>query len=211
LNINDYLTVQLQHSDTTMDEFQNLLHRLLERQVITRHNNARESEFYDLYVRNEHLVQEYLSILGFSLVRNEVHDYIIIFPPGARIPGVREDELNHTAFIKRLKSNEKILLLTLRSIYEEKLREGNADEKGFVHSSMEIIQTRFFDISEKHIPASSTEKKEMFLTLKKLRLIQYESLEHENDYVAINHSICHFVLDDYFRVVGELQNDEESS
>jgi len=60
-------------------------------------------------------------------VHNPGLNLIVAYPPGSQIPGYQNNE-ESSALQKRVRAEEAGLMVLLRLLFEEKLREGNVNE-----------------------------------------------------------------------------------
>lgn len=189
----DHLAKELENRNLGMAEFRAVLLRLLDKQVIYRHESQVEAELYDLFVRMQAVVEAYLSILGITVFFNPRLNFVIAYPPGSDIPGVDSDA-GQTALQRRIHADEAGLMITLRLLYEEKIREGEIDEQGCVFVPLETVFTRYLSITQKEMPASEAERRSLFNALKQLRIVAYTDLADAEQWIGIREIIMHFTL-----------------
>ena len=190
----DHLGQEIKNRNLGMDEFRTVLLRLLDKQVIYRNESQVEAELYDLYVRLQDVVDAYLGVLGITVFWNPQLNFIIAYPPGSEIPGVEGGESGPAALQRRIHADEAGLLITLRLLYEEKIREGEIDEEGCVFVPLETVFTRYSSIMKKEMPAAEVERRSLFQTLKQLRLVTYSDLTAPDQWIGIREIIMHFTL-----------------
>jgi len=184
----------LSERDVSINDFRDVAYRLLEKHVIYRPESTAESIAYDMYLRIEDLLQEYFSVLSIHLVHNPGLNLIVAYPPGAQIPGHKDSEAK-PALQKRVRADEAGMLVLLRLLYEEKLREGNINEEGTAFVSLEDVNTRYNTLLKRSLPKSENERQRLFGTLKKLRVLQYEDLSNYEKWVGIREVILHFTME----------------
>jgi hypothetical protein len=180
--------------------------RLLDKQVIYRNESKVESELYDLFIRMEDVVEKYLSILGVTVFCNAELNFVIAYPPGSDIPGIRDGGTERRALQRRIRADEAGLMITLRLLYEEKIREGEIDEKGCVYVPLETVFTRYLSIAKKEMPAPESERRSLFNTLKQLRLVDYTDLSGTDQWIGIREIIMHFTMSGIAEAVSEIEN-----
>lgn len=190
----DHLARELENRNLGMAEFRAVLLRLLDKQVIYRPESQVEAELYDLFIRLQDVVEQYLGIMGITVFCNPQLNFVIAYPPGSDIPGVAHGDASQNALQRRIHADEAGLLITLRLLYEEKIREGEIDEQGCVFVPLETVFTRYLSITKKEMPAAETERRSLFNTLKQLRLVTYTDLIGAEQWIGIREIIMHFTL-----------------
>lgn len=171
----EYLEERLDKAGVTLEEYQELCLRLLNYGVLCRDESQIEQDLYDRYVRVPDLVDEYLGIVGIRLFHDRRFAYVRLYPPGARVPGMEDAENSafSTGLRSRLRQEEVALLLVLRLLYDKALREGQLDDGGYATESLEAIGIAMRKDLNRSLPEKSTERRQVFERLRKLRLIQY--------------------------------------
>jgi hypothetical protein len=191
----DQLAQELSNRNLSLADFRAVLLRLLDKQVIYRHESQVEAELYDLFVRMQGVVEAYLGILGVTVFCNPQLNFIIAYPPGSDIPGIAGGDPDQTALQRRIHADEAGLMITLRLLYEEKIREGEIDAQGCVFVPLETVFTRYLSITKKEMPSAEAERRSLFHTLKQLRLVTYSDLAGAEQWIGIREIIMHFTLD----------------
>ncbi len=204
----DHLAQELENRNLGMAEFRAVLLRLLDKQVIYRHESQVEAELYDLFIRLQDLVEAYLGILGITVFCNPQLNFVIAYPPGSDIPGLVNGDASQTALQRRIHADEAGLLITLRLLYEEKIREGEIDEQGCVYVPLETVFTRYLSITKKEMPSAESERRSLFNTLKQLRIVKYADLTGVEQWIGIREIIMHFTLNG---IVAALETRENES
>ena len=166
--------------------------------VLCRDESLTERELYDRYVRVEELVREALAQFGLELHHDRRFEYVRVYPPGARLPGMEVAE--HEAFGGSLRVRpsqaEVALILVLRAQYDKALREGKVDENGYVAESLEALGIAMKNLLGRALPDRLTERKALFHRIKQLRLIAYaqdEALDNGEAWLRIHPMIVDFV------------------
>lgn len=207
----------------TTHEFTDLIQRLLDNQVIYRHESQVDSRYYDLYIRMDDLVEDFLSILNVKLFHEPSECFIAVFPPGSKVPGMIDEDLSQQGEKKRLNhslnTNEIGLLLVLRFLYEEEIRQGRIDNKRCVTVNIENINLSFRNLIKKDLPNNINERKDVFRTLRKLRIISYQTGEQglgRDAWVTIRPIILYFTFEDIANSIEEMvitnaDDDQESA
>ena len=207
--VSEALLHALAERDLSVGEFKQVVLRLLDKQVIYRRESMIESELYDLYVRMEAIVNEYLGIIGIRVVHHGDLNYIIAYPPGSSIPGVYTEEGCEQALQRRIHIEEAGLLITFRLLYEEKIREGEIDEHGAAYVSLETVFTRYHSIMKREMPSAESERRSLFYTLRRLRIITYNDLATPDQWIGIREVILHFTLEGMIHAVDTTETEGE--
>ena len=199
------LQTLLDEKDLSLKDFQRVVLRLLDRQVVCRGDSERDTECYDLYVRMEELILDYLGVLGIHCFRNDAGGYLIAYPPGSEIPGIALEDAAEAALQKRVSANEAALLLTLRLLFEEQLRAGDMNEEGYVYVQKEAIYTRFVSLTKREMPTTESERRELFAAMKRLKILKFNDLDSEDAWVGIREIILNFTLDGVVKALDGLE------
>ena len=214
------LTEQLQQTLNakrfTLDEFSELLIRLLDYGVLSRDESQVETLLYDRYVQLEELVLDYLSPLHVRVQHDTRFGFVRVFPPGARVPGLPDDDNQAFAggFRANLSQQEVAVVLVLRAEYDKALREGQVDDQGCVLLSLEGLGIALRNLLNRTLPEKKTERAQLFRRLRQLRLIHFIANAEENvddAWLKIRPSITSYVSEAVLdQIRGELpQTDDE--
>jgi hypothetical protein len=207
----DHLAKELENRNLGMAEFRSVLLRLLDKQVIYRHESQVEAELYDLFVRMQPVVEAYLDILGMTVFFNPRLNFVIAYPPGSDIPGVAGADSGQVALQRRIHADEAGLMITLRLLYEEKIREGEIDEQGCVFVPLETVFTRYLSITQKEMPTAEAERRSLFNALKQLRIVAYSDLAGAEQWIGIREIIMHFTLNGIVEALTERETGAEAA
>ncbi|MFT4714581.1 MAG: hypothetical protein ACJAVI_003070 [Candidatus Azotimanducaceae bacterium] len=209
----EIIAEKLKDFSVTMDEFSELVIRLLDYGVINRDESLIETRLYDRYLQINELIEDYLSILKVKVQHDKKFCFVRLFPPGAVVPGLADDE--HSAFNSgfrvRPSQQEVSVILTLRVEYEKSLREGQIDDNGCALLSVEGLAIAMKNLLKRSLPESQGERKTIFRHLRQLRLIQYNGeadLDSADSWISIQPAISSFVSDD---VLSELYPEDRVS
>jgi len=199
--ITNIIEQQLEKENISLNEFRELVIRLLSYTVLCRDVSQVEQQLYDRYLRISDLIKEYLSMMDVRVLHDARFEYIRLYPPSSQVPGMEEAE--NTAFSgglrARLSQQEVALILILRLQYDKALREAQVDDEGYVTESFEAINIAMKNIVGRTLPDKPTERRQLFNRCKKLRLIDYR---HEDDvlkaeaWLKIHPMIVGFVNDE---------------
>lgn len=199
--LKQWLAEQLTHKAVAVDELTELLVRLLDYGVICRDESQVEQRLYDRFIQCDEIVEEYLSVLGIRLDHNRRFNFVRIFPPGAEVPGLQDDDQPafNGGMRARLTQLEVALVLVLRIEYAKQLREGRIDENGCVLVSLEGLTIAFNNLLKRSLPENITERRALFRRLRQLRLVHYQQeddLDSPEGWLRIRPSITSFVTDE---------------
>jgi len=205
--LTDLLAQQLEKENLSLDEFRELIIRLLNYGVLCRDESQTEQQLYDRYLRIADLVQSYLRIMDITVFHDARFAYLRLYPPGSQVPGMEDAEV--AAFSGSLRNKlsqaEVAMVLVLRLQYDKALREGQVDDKGYVTESIEALGIAMKNIMARSLPEKLTERKQLFIRLRRLRLIEFRS---EDDLVSgeawlkIHPMIVNFVNDDALQALA---------
>jgi hypothetical protein len=214
MQLADYIEGRLEATGISLEEFRALLIRLVNYGVLERAESQTEQELYDRFVRVEEFVGEVLSLYGIVVHHDRRFEYVRLYPPGSRTPGMEqaEDEAFNSSLRARLTQNEVAVVLVLRAQYDKALREAKIDENGFATEPMEAISLAMKNWLNRSLPDKTTERRRIFQRLKQLRLIDYrsdEELESSEAWIRIHPMIVDFVSSDAIeaaRVAGPAES-----
>ncbi|UTF61101.1 DUF4194 domain-containing protein [Gilvimarinus sp. DA14] len=191
----------LASSQVSKHEFSELLIRLLDYGVLSRDESQTEAQLYDRYLQCQSLVEDYLALIGVRIQHDRQFAFVRIYPPGAEIPGVADDDSSpfNSGFRVRPSQQEVAVILVLRAEYQKSLREGQVDEKGRAMLSLEGLAIAMNNLLKRSLPEALGERKQLFRRLKQLRLIQYhleDELDNDESWLSIQPAITSFVSDE---------------
>lgn len=208
--LSNYLEDELKKDNITLNEFSELVLRLMNYGVLCREESQTEQILYDRYLRIEHLIEEYLGLTGIRIIHDSRFAYLRLYPPGARVPGEEDADSPLSGGLRqRLSQDEVALVLVLRVQYEKALREGRVDEKGYVTESLEAITIALKNLLSRKLPEKMMDRQNLFKRLRQMRLIQFngnDSLESGESWLRIHPMVLGFVSDD---VLQSLRMDAE--
>lgn len=178
-----FIEQKLEKQGLDRRELSELLIRLLDYGVICRDESQIEQQLYDRYLRLEEIVSDYLELIGVRVQHDKRFQFIRLYPPGAQIPGVQDEQnaVQSPGLRMRLNQNEVALILVLRAQYDKALREGQVDEQGCVMVSLESLSIAIKNLLKRTLPENMTERKQLFRRLKQLRLIQIANEDRLDD------------------------------
>lgn len=201
MNLSAYVEQRLEASAVTISQLQELLVRLLNYGVLVRGESNAARELYDRFVRIEALVEEVLSLYGIQLHHDRRFEYVRLYPPGSRTPGMdfAEEHAFGGSLRARLTQNEVALVLVLRAQYDKAVREGKIDEGGYAAEPLEAISLAMKKWLNRSLPERVSDRREVFRRLRKLRLIDYrdeDDLDQVEAWIRIHPMIVDFVSAD---------------
>jgi len=106
------------------------------------------------------------------------------------------------------------MVLVLRLQYDKALREGQVDDKGYVTESMEALSIAMKNILARSLPEKLTERKQLFIHLRRLRLIEYhseEDLVSGEAWLKIHPMIVSFVNDEAVQALSQVTASENKN
>lgn len=212
--ITESLINSLKNHDLSLDEFSELIIRLLNYGVLSRKQNQAEQALYDRYIRVESLVDEYLSVMQIKLFHDKKFEYVRLYPPGAFVPGMESPDSYTSGFKVKLKQSEVALILVLRVQYDKAIREARVDEQGYVIEKLESVSIALKEILGRTLSENITERKELFHKLRQLRLIEFnkDSIDRiQEAFIKISPMITSFVNDDALAVLENIESEEEGN
>lgn len=213
------LEKQLERAGITQFEYSELLIRLLDYGVLCRDESQTEQILYDRFLRIESLVADYLDVIGVRIQHDARFNFVRLFPPGAEVPGMAEQQHQpfNNGFRVKLNQSEVALVLILRSLYDRALREGQLDEQGCVLVSIENITISLRNLLKRSLPEKLTERRQLFGRLRQLRLIQLNQEINEDSadlWIRIRPMIISYVSDDVLSALlnnsPDLTTDDEA-
>src|SRR5690606_11739839 len=173
MTLTELLQQKLASKQFSSDEFSELLIRLLDYGVICRDESQVEEQLYDRYLQLQDLVEDYLAPLRVRIQHDRRFHFVRLFPPGAQVPGLPDDE--HQPFNSGLRATlnqqEVATVLVLRAEYDKALREGQVDDQGAVTLSLEALGIALKNLLNRTLPVKKTERDQLFRRLRQLRLV----------------------------------------
>lgn len=193
-------------------QFKQVLQRLLNYGVVYRDESIVEAEIYDLFVRCEEQVIEYLSLLDVNVVHDRSTRFVRLLPPGGKAPGVEVIGEGQRSTLKDSLSNDEVsALLVLRLQYETGLRAGDVNERGDVTQTLEGFSLALRSALDMTLPSGVAERKNLFRRLRRMRVISVnlDELDSMNCWFVIRPTITAFVTDAVLReIMGETDCDD---
>lgn len=198
MNLESYIDERLEPSAVTQPELQELLVRLLNYGVLVRNESQTVRELYDRFVRIEDLVTEILALHAIQVHHDRRFEYVRLYPPGSRTPGMdsAEEHAFGGSLRARLTQNEVAVVLVLRAQYDKAVREGKIDEQGYAAEPLEAIGLAMKRWLNRSLPEKISDRREVFRRLRKLRLIDYrddDDLDQIEAWIRIHPMIVDFV------------------
>lgn len=181
------------------EAFRQIVGRLLGLSILHREDSSIERQLYDDAVRIEMLLDDYFGAAGFRLFHERHQSYFRLYPPGARAPGMpdEDDAVVVEAVRARLSADFVACCLVLRLLYNEGLRQGSINERNEVLVTVEHLNATLTAHMRRSLPAKTAREK-LFADLKRARLIDYRAdpqIEDADALIAIRGTILQFVAD----------------
>lgn len=207
-NLIESVEQQLSAHNLSLHDWRLLIQRLLDYGVLCRDDSQVEAEFYDQFVRAKALVDDYLSLMGVRFQHDAHFHFVRIIPPGARVPGVEDenDEPFNGGFRQRLNQNEIALILVLRAEYDKALKEGAIDEKGCVALSIEAVALAMKNLLRRALPENLGDRRQVFKRLRQLRIIHFvqeTDLDHSESWIKIRPLIINMVSNEWLEKIRQ--------
>lgn len=215
MNLASYIEQRLEPSAVTLEQLQELLVRLLNYGVLVREDSQIVRELYDRFVRVEELVAEVLSLYGIRVHHDRRFEYVRLYPPGSRTPGMdfAEEHAFGGSLRARLTQNEVALVLVLRAQYDKAVREGKIDERGYATEPLEAISLAMKKWLNRSLPERVLDRREVFKRLRKLRLIDYrdeDQLDQVEAWIRIHPMIVDFVSTEAIEALQPVNDTQQS-
>lgn len=214
MTLTELLQQKLASKQFSSDEFSELLIRLLDYGVICRDESQVEEQLYDRYLQLQDLVEDYLAPLRVRIQHDRRFHFVRLFPPGAQVPGLPDDE--HQPFNSGLRATlnqqEVATVLVLRAEYDKALREGQVDDQGAVTLSLEALGIALKNLLNRTLPVKKTERDQLFRRLRQLRLVHtaqgFDAMQPDA-WLRIRPGITSFVNDTVLQHLGDNLSDME--
>lgn len=208
MNISQQIEKHLSGKGYSLQEFSELMIRLLDYSVLCRDESNREEQLYDRFLVLEELVEDYLAPLHIRLQHDRRFCFVRLFPPGARVPGLQDenDAPFNSGFRGSLTQQEVATVLVLRAEYDKSLREGQVDDQGCVTLSIEALSIAMNNLLKRTLPEKKTERANLFRRLRQLRLIQFPQdteVESDDAWLRIRPTITSFVNEAVLNQINE--------
>ncbi|TGG95287.1 DUF4194 domain-containing protein [Natronospirillum operosum] len=173
------LEQQLADKDLTLAEFSELCVRLLDYSVLSREDSQVEQQLYDRFVRCENLVADYLSVLHIRFLHDRQFQFVRVYPPGAEVPGLdsQPDVAIGAPLRQRLSQQEVAVVLVLRTLYDQGVREARVDEQGAVSTTVEDVGISLRNLLGRSLPENLTERRALWRRLRQWRLVRFADSE----------------------------------
>src|SRR6187431_974702 len=168
--LSSLLQEQLEKHNLSLDNWRELVQRLLDYGVLCRDDSQVEAELYDRFVRIHELVNDYLGLMGVRFQHDSHFRFVRILPPGARLPGMDDesDEPFNAGLRSRLNQQEVALVLVLRAEYDKALREGRIDEQGWPTFSREALAIGMESLLRRSFAENQSERQQAYKRLRQL-------------------------------------------
>jgi len=205
--LNEPLQQALERENVSLNEFKELIIRLLNYGVLCRNESLIEQQIYDRYLRLHSQVADYFDLMDVRLLHEPKFEYVRLYPPGSQVPGMEEAEASAFggSLRSRLNQHEVAMVLVLRLQYDKALREGKVDENGYVTESLESLGIAIKNLLSRSLPEKMTERTQLFKRLRQLRLIncrQDERFDSGEAWIKIHPMIVNFVSDECLQALS---------
>lgn len=167
----------MQSRGLDIEEFKIVSSYLLSSGVINREDSQREEKYYDLFLRMEDVVKDYLALVDIKTVHDEDLQSIRIYAPSSKTPSELDEfigENKNNNMSAKLNAEETAYLIALALYYDQKLREDRISDVDMV---VEINQEEFGIALAAFVGYTQSPSKvtrdEALKTLKKLRAVSF--------------------------------------
>jgi hypothetical protein len=200
------LQEQLDKQNLSLDNWRELIQRLLDYGVLCRDDSQVEAELYDRFVRIVPLVNDFFSLIGLRFQHDSNFRFVRVLPPGARLPGMDDesDESFNAGLRNRLNQHEVALILVLRAEYDKALREGSIDEQGCATLSLEAITLAMKSLLRRSLPENMGERRTAFKRLRQLRLVHFMAeadIDSGESWIKIRPLIINLVTNEWLEQI----------
>lgn len=213
----------LKQARISAEGFREAVHRLLELGAVVAGDTQQERRIYDTVIRGYSLFDNYLRQMGCRLNHERQLEYLRLYPPGARIPGVEDDQLPAEGLRERLNGTEAAILLVLRFLYDQKLQEGRINDDQEAAVQLVEIASLMTTAWSQSLPTSLNERRQAMRRLQRLKAIRVDpeaDLQSSENWLFIRPMILTLVSPEWIEVVNrrleavidpdeELDEDEE--
>jgi hypothetical protein len=204
--LSSLLQEQLDKHNLSLENWRELVQRLLDYGVLCRDDSQVEAELYDRFLRIHELLNDYLSLMGIRFQHDSHFRFVRILPPGARLPGMGDetDEPFNAGLRSRLNQHEVALVLVLRAEYDKALREGSIDEQGCATLSLEAIAMAMKSLLRRSLPENIGERRQAFKRLRQLRLINFfaeSDIDSSESWIKIRPLIINLVNNEWLEQI----------
>lgn len=180
---------QLKFHNLKPERFQDIVVRLFAYGIVVRAEDGVEQRAYDDARRIEDLLTEYFTAGGFRLLHDRKAEYFRLYPPGAQIPGVPDDEASESAPGLRAKLSADFVgaALALRFLYQQGLTSGGTRlaDTGDVLISFEDLASTMLSQLKRSLPDGMVERRLLLAELKRHRIITFNASFSPTDEEAI--------------------------
>lgn len=200
------LQEQLDKHNLSLDNWRELIQRLLDYGVLCRDDSQVEAELYDRFVRIASVVDDFFNLIGLRFQHDSNFRFVRVLPPGARLPGMDDesDESFNAGLRNRLNQHEVALILVLRAEYDKALREGSIDEQGCATLSHEAIALAMKSLLRRSLPENMGERRSAFKRLRQLRLVHFMAeadIDSGESWIKIRPLIINLVTNEWLEQI----------
>lgn len=197
--LGNLLEEELARRGVRVEAFRQIVGRLLGLSIVHREDSAIERQLYDDAIRIEGLLTDYFEVAGFRLLHERHQGYFRLYPPGARVPGLPDEDDPVVAEAVRARPSADFVAccLVLRLLYGECLRQGAINERNEAIVTVEYLGSTLLAHMRRALP-TKTAREKLFADLKRVRLIDYRAdpqVEDADALIAIRGTILQFVSD----------------
>jgi hypothetical protein len=198
--------------------FREAVYRLLEYGAVVAADTQPERRIYDTVIRGFSLFDNYLRRMGCRLYHDRQLEYLRLYPPGARIPGVEDDGLPSEGLRERLSQIEATTLLVLRFLYDQKLGEGQVDDDQEAAVQLDELTSLMSTALDLTLSTNLSERRQILRRLQRLKAIRVDpdaDLQSPENWLFIRPMILTLVSPEWIemanqRIESAIEPDDES-
>ncbi len=202
----DHFEQDLKHARVNRDAFRTAVHRLLEYGSVVATDSQPERRVYETITRAFATFDNYFRLMGCRLFQDRQLEYLRLYPPGARIPGVEDDGLAAEGLRERLSRVEAATLVSLRFLYEQKMAEGMLDEDQEAAIQLDELTSVMNTTLRQGLPTGLIERQKVLGRLQRLKALRVNTesdLESAENWLMIRPMILTLVSPDWIEKANQ--------
>lgn len=188
------------------DAFRTAVHRMLEYGAVVAGDSQPERRIYETITRAFSTFDNYFRLMGCRLFQDRQLEYLRLYPPGARIPGVEDDGFAAEGLRERLSRIEATTLLSLRFLYEQKMSEGQLDEDQEAAIQLDELTSVMNTTLKQGLPTGSIERQQVLRRLQRLKALRVyaeSDLDSPENWLMIRPMILTLVSPDWIEKANQ--------
>jgi hypothetical protein len=171
----------LEEAGLNRTRFMRISGELLGRGTIYHRASEVQAELYRDAMKILDLLQAYWGFSGYSIEHDVKSGHIMMYPPGAEIPGRQSDEqFESTAVVRRrMGADLAALIIILRQMYEEAVTRGAVEEEGEVPVKIEDVNAKMGALLKRDLPKGQVERLKLLSEARYRNLILFGDDAHQ--------------------------------